>query len=80
MKLKVIKDCYYISREDFGDNEYVSHEELMNRIVHMLVVGDIWETITDKENFICISGEWENEYNEGYWEYENLKEYFEEID
>lgn len=81
MKLKVIKDCYYVSREDFSDAEYMSHEELMNRIVHMLVKGDIWKTSIDEPEFLlCVSGAWENEYNEGWWEYENLKEYFEEID
>ena len=84
MKLKVIKDCYYISREDFGDIEYLSHEELMNRLVHMLVKGDIWETSTEHpELLVCTSSEtpgWKGEYNEGFWEYEDLKDYFEEID
>ena len=81
MKLKVIKDCYYVSGENFYDAEYMSHEELMNRITHMLIKGDIWETsIDDPDLLICTSGDWENEFNEGWWEYEDLKEYFEEID
>jgi hypothetical protein len=78
MKLEVIKDCYYISREDFGDNEYLSHDELMGRVVHMLIKGDIWET--DKNNpeyFICVKSEnWLDELNDGWWEYKWVKDYF----
>jgi len=81
MKLKVIKDCYYVSDGRALDNEYVDKEELFNMVSHLLVVGDIWKTSIDEpELLLCVSGEWEDEYNEGWWEYEKLKEYFEEID
>jgi hypothetical protein len=81
MKLEVIKDCYYISREDFGDNEYLSHEELMGRVVHMLIKGDIWETdINNPEFFICSKSEhWLDESNHGFWEYKWVKDYFKEV-
>jgi hypothetical protein len=81
MKLKVIKDCYYISRENFDGNEYLGHEELMGRVVHMLVKGDVWET--DKNNpefFICVkSKNWLDELNDGWWEYKWVKDYFKTI-
>jgi hypothetical protein len=81
MKLKVIKDCYYISRENFDGNEYLGHEELMDRVVHMLVKGDVWET--DKNNpefFICVkSKNWLDELNDGWWEYKWVKDYFKTI-
>ena len=81
MKLKVIKDCYYVTPENFYDYEYLDHEELMSRIVHMLAKNDIWETsIEEPELLECTSGEWEGEYNEGWWNYNDLKEYFEVIE
>lgn len=81
MKLKVIKDCYYITDNAFYEGEYLSHEEVIDRLVHMLCKDDIWETsIDDPELFVCTSGDWEGEFNEGWWEYEDLKSYFEEID
>jgi hypothetical protein len=78
MKLKVIKDCFYISDGNVNDNQYLSKEELLESFPHLLVKGDIWETDKDDpELFICVEGEWKGEYNEGWWEYEVLKEFFE---
>jgi hypothetical protein len=80
MKLEVIKDCYYVSDGRALDNEYVDKEELFNMVSHLLVIGDIWETDKDDpEFFACISGEWEGELNDGWWEYKRLKDYFKKI-
>jgi hypothetical protein len=80
MKLEVIKDCYYVSDGRALDNEYLSKEELFDMISHLLVVGDIWETDKDSPKyFVCVSGEWEGELNDGWWEYKRLKDYFKEI-
>jgi hypothetical protein len=80
MKLEVIKDCYYVSDGRALDNEYLDKEELFNMVSHLLVVGDIWETDKDNpEYLVCVSGEWEGELNDGWWEYKRLKDYFKEI-
>ncbi len=81
MKLKVIKDCYFISDGRSYEWEYLDKEELFDTVNHLLVVGDIWETSTEHpELLICTSGEWKDEYNEGWWEYEDVSRFFEVID
>ena len=80
MKLKVIIDCFYISDGRSFEWEYLTKQELFNIANHLLVVGDIWETSTEyPELLICTSGVWEGEYNEGWWEYEDVSKFFEVI-
>jgi hypothetical protein len=80
MKLEVIKDCYYITEDSLQECTYLSKEELFDSLAHLLVVGDIWETDKEyPEYLVCVSGEWEGELSDGWWEYEKLKDYFKEI-
>ena len=78
MRLKVKEDMYYVSDGNVIDNQYLSKKELLETFAHILVEGDIWETDKDDPKlFICVEGKWEGEYNEGWWEYEVLEEFFE---
>jgi len=80
MKLEVIKDCYYVSDGRSFEHDYLDKEELFNMVSHLLVEGDIWETDKDDpEFFICISGEWEGESSDGWWEHKNVSNFFKEI-
>ena len=68
-KLKVVKDIYYVV-EDHMSEELMTYEELFDQISHLCVVGDIWEVVEeDGERYLqCISGKWEGEYNEGWFD------------
>jgi hypothetical protein len=83
LKLKVIKDMFYVS-EDLSYIGGVDKETFENSFTHMLVVGDIWEEMVGEGNFSdkvfeCTSGEWKDEENDGIWDYEFYKDYFEMI-
>jgi hypothetical protein len=75
-KLKVVKDIYYVSDGRSVDNEYLTKEELFEQVSHLCVVGDIWEVIEDDgEKWLqCISGEWKDEINDGWFEDEDMIE------
>ena len=88
MKIKVIKDCYYVS-EDLSSIGLVNKEEFENSFSHLLVKGDIWESVVDEGNFNdqvfrCIEGKWceddEDETNDGWWDYKGNECYFEVIE
>ena len=81
MKLKVIKNAYYVT-EDLTNWGPVSGDEFENSYSHLLVVGDVWEKVDDKDDydmFKCISGKWEGELSDGWWDYDDVKSYFEII-
>jgi len=50
MKIKVIVDCYYVS-EDLSSIGLVNKEEFENSFSHLLVKGDIWESVIIEGNF-----------------------------
>ncbi len=85
MKIKVIKNAYYVS-EDLTSIGMVSEDEFEASFSHLLVVGDVWEKIKDEEGnfvdniFTCIEGKWEEEENDGWWDYEDVIDYFEVIE
>jgi hypothetical protein len=88
MKIKVIKDCYYVT-EDLTNIGLVDKDVLESSIIHTLVKGDVWESIDDEGNFNgqvfkCIEGKWcednLDETNDGWWDYEGNECYFEVID
>ena len=84
MKIKVIINAYYVS-EDLSSIGIVSEDEFENSFSHLLVKGDVWETIDDKGNFSnqvfkCIEGKWEGEKNDGWWDYESYEDFFEVIE
>jgi hypothetical protein len=81
MKIKVIKDCYYVS-EDLTNIGLVDKDEFENSFSHLLVKGDIWESVVDEGNFSyqifkCIKGKWLDEVSDGWWDYEGNEGYFE---
>ena len=81
MKIKVIKDCYYVS-EDLTNIGLVDKDEFFNSFAHLLIKGDVWEKIDDEGNFSdqmfkCIEGKWLDEINDGWWDYEGNECYFE---
>ena len=81
MKLKVVKNAYYVS-EDLTGMGFVNENQLKSSFSHILVVGDIWEKKVEGEweFFECIEGEWKGEESDGWWEYDDFtKHYFEEI-
>jgi hypothetical protein len=84
MKIKVIKDCYYV-HEDLTNIGLVDKDGFENSFSHLLVKGDIWESIDDESNFneqlfICIEGKWLDDENDGWWVYEGNECYFEIIE
>jgi hypothetical protein len=84
MKIKVIKNAYYIT-EDLTGLGMVDQETLDNSFSHLLVVGDVWESIDDEEGnfseqfFKCIEGAWEGEVSDGWWDYKGFEGYFEVV-
>lgn len=81
MKIKVIKNAYYVS-EDLTNIGMVDEKTFEMSFTHMLVVGDVWEKVIEEgyEFFKCIEGKWLDEESDGWWEYEYNKGYFEVID
>lgn len=78
MKIKVIKDAYYVS-EDLTGIGMVDKATLEASYSHLLVVGDVWEA-NDDGFFECIEGAWEGEESDGWWEYEEFEGYFEVVE
>ena len=83
MKLRVIKNGYYVS-EDLTNLGMVDQDTLDMSISHFLVIGDIWEKrVYEEDNyeyFTCIEGKWKDEDGDGWWEYEMYEDYFEVIE
>ena len=85
MKIKVIKNAYYVS-EDLTSIGLVDQDTFESSFSHLLVVGDVWETVDDEEGnfselvFECIEGKWLGESSDGWWEYEGFEGYFEVIE
>lgn len=81
MKIKVIKNAYYVSK-DLTNIGMVDQNTFEFSFSHLLVVGDVWEsrTIDGHEFFECIEGKWIGEESEGWWEYEGYEDYFEIVE
>ena len=82
MKIKVIKNAYYVN-EDLTNLGLVGQETFESSFVHMLAVGDVWESRVDEdghEYFECVQGKWADEVSDGWWEYEGNEGYFEVIE
>jgi hypothetical protein len=81
MKIKVINDGWNVWN-DLTNLGLVNKYEFELSFTHTLVVGDIWELMTDEEGFKyfkCVEGKWINDVSDGWWEYEGYEHYFEEI-
>jgi hypothetical protein len=80
MKLKVIKNGYFVVG-DVVDTGLINQETFESSFVHFLWVGDVWVLKEEdgEDVFECIEGEWEGEFNEGWWKFDSdtIKEYFE---
>jgi hypothetical protein len=76
MKLKVVKNVYYVS--DKLSEGLIDETEFQNSLAHLLVVGDVWEEDKDGD-LICMEGVWKGECNVGWWHYEDVEKYFEKI-
>jgi len=82
MKIKVIKNAYYVS-EDLTNYGCVDEETFNNSFSQVLCVGDIWESCSTEfgDFFKCIkSNIWREELNDGWWDYDRMKDYFEVIE
>jgi hypothetical protein len=81
MKIKVIKDAYYIS-EDLTNIGVVDQDTFESSFSHVLVVGDVWESVDNEEGnfseqfFKCIEGIWLDEESDGWWDYKGFEGYF----
>jgi hypothetical protein len=70
-KLKVIKDIYYIVEDSLDECSYLTKEELFESVSHLLVKDDVWVVVED--NVVeCIEGSWINEYNDGWFDFEEM--------
>ena len=83
MKIKVIKNAYYVS-EDLTNIGMVDQDTFESSFSHVLVVGDVWESVDDEGNFSeqffkCIEGTWVGEESDGWWDYKGFEGYFEVI-
>ena len=84
MKIKVIKNAYYVS-EDLTNIGMVDQDTFESSFSHLLVVGDVWESVDDEEGnfseqfFKCIEGTWEGEVSDGWWDYKGFEGYFEVV-
>ena len=71
-KLKVVKDIYYVVEDSIEECSYLTKEELLNSVSHVLVEGDVWEVVggdwDDKMGAKCIEGSWIDEYSDGWWD------------
>lgn len=76
MKLKVVKDIYYVVEDSIDECSYLTKEELFNSVSHVLVEGDIWEVVggdwDDEMGAKCIEGKWKDEYSEGWWDLDDM--------
>jgi hypothetical protein len=77
MKLRVIANAYYVS-EDLTGLGVVDEQTFEMSFSKLLNKGDVWEEDADGF-FNCISGDWEGNNSNGWWEYEHMKQYFEII-
>jgi hypothetical protein len=82
-KFKVVKDVYYVSEDSSLECEFLTKEELMDQIAHVCVKDDVYEVVEEKGiiYFDCISGQWEGESNDGWFDWEEMidKNIFEEV-
>ena len=82
-KFKVVKDVYYVSDGRSIDGEYMTKEELMEQVSHLCVKDDVYEVVEEAGMiyFDCISGQWEGESNDGWFDWEDMieKDIFEEV-
>jgi hypothetical protein len=80
MKIQVIENGYYVS-EDLTDFGMVGEKEFEMSFSHLLVKGDVWEKKVEDgfEFFECVDGKWKGESNDGWWDFEDVKKYFKEI-
>jgi len=82
-KFKVVKDVYYVSEDSSLECEFLTKEELMDQIAHVCVKDDVYEVVEEKGiiYFDCISGQWEGESNDGWFDWEEMieKDIFEEV-
>jgi len=77
MKLRVIANAYYVS-EDLTGLGVVDEQTFEMSFSKLLNKGDVWEEDADGF-FNCISGDWEGNNSNGWWEYEHMEQYFEII-
>ena len=75
-KLKVVKDIYYIPEDSISECEFLTYEELMDSVSRLLVKGDVYEVVVDDGDklIMCIEGSWEGEYNDGWFDVDEMIE------
>jgi hypothetical protein len=82
-KFKVVKDVYYVSEDSSLECEFLTKEELEEQLAHVCVKDDVYEVVEEKGiiYFNCISGQWEGESNDGWFDWEEMidKNIFEEV-
>ena len=82
-KFKVVKDVYYVSEDSSLECEFLTKEELEEQLAHVCVKDDVYEVVEEDEMifFNCISGQWEGESNDGWFDWEEMieKNIFEEV-
>lgn len=75
-KLKVVKDIYYITEDSIDECSFMTKEELFDQLTHLCIIGDIWEVVEEDDEKIlqCTLGEWKDEYNDGWFDADEMIE------
>jgi hypothetical protein len=72
-KLVCVKDIYYVSEDNGMDCEFITFDELMDKVAHLCVKGDVYKKMFDYEGgFLCISGRWYSEFNDGWFDMQEM--------
>lgn len=70
MKLRSIKNVYYVSR-DYLDEGLMLEQELFDNLTLLIVKGSIWEVGKDEEELFVV---YDGESNEGFFDLEEVLE------
>ena len=74
-QLKVIKDIYYVGDGRNLDDEFMTKEELFNKLSHVCVKDDVWEVVEINEYgtwLECKAGKWHGESNDGWFDVDDM--------
>jgi hypothetical protein len=74
-ELKVVKSLYYVIEDSLSECQWYSKEELFEGLCNIICEGDIWKVIgfdNDTVELKCISGENEGEFNDGWFDLEDV--------
>lgn len=82
--LRVVKDIYYIIEDSLCEGDFLTYEELMDSVAHILYKGDVYKVIVDEGErmILCVEGQNNFETNDGWFDVNDMldKGVFEIVD